>query len=249
MEDDSILSRRGRAPDRVVRYGPHPDQTIEFRGDPAHPLVAIVHGGFWRPAMDRAHTGAQADALADAGFRVATLEYRRVPGDPDATVSDLRAALEELGGPGSPPVVVGHSAGGHLALLLAATGAPIRAAVGLGPVASLRRADALRLGDDAVGAFLGTGASARRDLDPAELPHPGVPVAILHGDADAIVPLGVSEDYVAAHPAASLEVLAGAGHFPVIDPDAPEFARVVAAIRAAHGGARAQSAAGGAGDA
>lgn len=228
MEDDSILSRRGRAPEATLRYGEHPDQLVELRGAEGDPLVAIVHGGFWRPGLDRAHTGAQADALADAGFRVATVEYRRVPGDPDATVDDVRAALDAIG-PGA--VVVGHSAGGHLALLLAVTGAPLRGAIGLGPVASLRRADALDLGDGAVQAFLGDIASSRRDLDPAELPDPAVPAVILHGDADEIVPVGVSADYVAGHPSAELIVLPGAGHFPPIDPDTPEFARVVDVVR------------------
>lgn len=213
----------------MLRYGDHPDQVVELRGDPAHPLVAVVHGGFWRPAFDRTHAGAQSDALADAGFRVATVEYRRIPGDPDAAIGDVRAALAAVDGRA---VVVGHSAGGQLALLLAAVDPPVRAVVALGPVASLRLAEALDLGDGAVADHLGAPAAARPDLDPLELPDPAVPVTILHGADDRVVPLEVSEAYVARHPSTALIVLPGAGHFPGIDPRAPEFGRVIEVVRA-----------------
>ena len=235
MDDDAILEACGRPPRDTVAYGPHPDQTIELRGDPAAPPVVVVHGGFWRPSIDRTHAGPMSDALADAGFAVATLEYRRVPGDPDASVADLRAglaALEPL--LADPPVVVGHSAGGHLALLAAAT-MPIRAALGLGPVASLGVADALHLGEGAVRAYLGVPAADRPDLDPAELPGAPVPVTILHGEEDEVVPLALSAAYLEGHRATRLVPLPRVGHFAVIDPRTPTFARVLEEVRALAG--------------
>jgi acetyl esterase/lipase len=67
-------------------------------------------------------------------------------------------------------LLVGHSAGGHLALQAAATLAPPHAPAGvlvLAPVADLRRAQALRLDGDAVPAFLGEDAAAHsRPQDP-----------------------------------------------------------------------------------
>lgn len=79
----------------------------------------LLHGGFWRPEYDRAHTGPLANALAAAGHLVAIPEYRR-SGWPD-TFDDVAAALDLLAGPLPHPVtghttLVGHSAGGHLAL-------------------------------------------------------------------------------------------------------------------------------------
>jgi pimeloyl-ACP methyl ester carboxylesterase len=117
-------------------------------------------------------------------------------------------------------VLVGHSAGGHLALHAAATIEPRHTPAGvlaLAPVADLRLAQILRLDGDAVPAFLGEDASARPDLDPAQLPQPSAPVRIVHGIGDAVVPVGVSESYVRQHPAAVL-TRPDCGHFALIDP-------------------------------
>ena len=235
MDGSSILEAHGRPPRDTIAYGAHPDQVIELRGDPSAPPVLVVHGGFWRQGTDRTHAGPMSDALAVAGFAVATLEYRRVPGDPDASVHDLHAglaALEPLLAPA--PVVVGHSAGGHLALLAAAT-MPIRAALGLGPVASLRVAESLGLGDGAVRAYLGAAAAERADLDPGELPDAPVPVTILHGEEDEVVPIAVSAAYRDRHRSARLVPLPGAGHFAVIDPRTPAFSLVLGEVRALAG--------------
>jgi pimeloyl-ACP methyl ester carboxylesterase len=222
---DAILDSVGQPPDRTVAYGADPSQVVDLRGADGAPLVVVIHGGYWRPATDRRHAGRMSDALAAAGFRVATIEYRRIPGDPDATVADVRAAIAAVGGT---PVLLGHSAGGHLALLLAADPG-VRGVVALAPVADLALAEARGLGSGAVAAFLG--GVPRPDLDPARLPEPPVPVTILHGAADRVVPREVAEAYARTHPAARLEVLPRAGHFEVIDPDAEEWPAVVAALR------------------
>lgn len=235
MDDPSILEAHGRPPREIIRYGAHPDQTIELRGDPGAPPVVVVHGGFWRPSFDRVHAGPMSDALADAGLAVSTPEYRRIPGDPDATVADLRAALAVLDGhPAGPPVLVGHSAGGHLALLAAVT-MPIRGAIGLGPVASLRLADALDLGEGAVRAYLGRPATDRADLDPRELADPPVPVTIVHGEEDEVVPLALSAAYLERHRSTRLVQLAGVGHFAIIDPRTSTFATVIDEVRGIFG--------------
>lgn len=61
--------------------------------------------------------------------------------------------------------------------------------------------------------------------DPREV---RVPVAVVHGRADAVVPLSVVEPYVAAFPDAALHVLDGVGHAPTMT--APDH--VVAALAA-----------------
>lgn len=219
VEDRTVLSRPAPGPARTLRYGRDPDQVIDlWPGD--GPVVALVHGGFWRPGIDRTHLRPMAGALRDAGWSVASIEYRRRPGHPDLMVADVRAALDAAG----PSVVAGHSAGGHLALCAA----PERAAVlALAPVADLRLAARLDLDGGGVTDFLGGPPDDRPGLDPVRLPDRPGPVVIVHGTEDARVPLRVSESYVAAHPAASLVRLPGAGHFVLIDPESDAWPAVL----------------------
>jgi acetyl esterase/lipase len=181
--------------------------------------VALVHGGFWRPAYDRVHLRPMAAALRDAGWEVVSVEYRRVPGDPDVTVSDVRETLEAV----KPDVVAGHSAGGHLALWAAATIG--LKAVALAPVADLRMAEELNLDGGAVKAFLGAAAEERADLDPARLGDPGA--VLIHGEQDSLVPIGLSRSYAAARPASRLVELPGTAHFELIDPRADAWPVVI----------------------
>lgn len=220
VEDESVLTRPAPPPDAVLRYGPGEDQVADLRrGSASRPLVIVLHGGFWRPQYDRAHAGPEAAALATAGWTSVSMEYSRIPGDPEATLEDVRLALTVLPGLAGPHdgrvLLVGHSAGGHLALWAAAAGPEVQGAVALAPVADLAMAEALDLGQGAVAAFCGS--RAREPLDPRLLP-PRSPVTLLHGDADAIVPLALSGAYVQAHPGVRLRTLPGVGHFALIDP-------------------------------
>jgi acetyl esterase/lipase len=242
VEDRSVLSRAARAPDEVVEYGEGRDQIADVWWGPAdaaqRPLVLILHGGFWRPQYDRAHTRPMAEALAAAGWTVASAEYRRIPGEPDATLEDVSRALEiiptRVARHNGRVLLIGHSAGGHLVLWLsAARRTPqLAGALALGPAADLRLAHERRLGDGAAQAFLGTSPVQRQDADPCRLASPAVPITIVHGELDEIVPIALADSYVAAHPQARLVRLAGAGHFAVIDPAGPAWPVVVAELRA-----------------
>jgi acetyl esterase/lipase len=222
-EDRSILSREAGEPDDQLRYGADADQVIDvWHAKEYRPAVVFVHGGFWRPDYDRTHARPLCEALAAEGWPVASLEYRRVPGQPDITTNDIREALDRL--PGlmdmhAGYVLVGHSAGGHLALWAAATLNPVqlRGVVALAPVANLLLADQLMLDDGAVQDFIGSGD--RSDLDPTHLPAPIAPVALIHGTRDQRVPLSISESYFMAHPTARLDRLNGVGHYELIDPE------------------------------
>ncbi|CAA9274224.1 MAG: hypothetical protein AVDCRST_MAG57-3376 [uncultured Blastococcus sp.] len=239
-EDRSVLTRTAPAPDAVRAYGPAGEQVADVRiargAPPDRPVLLLVHGGFWRPAFDRVHVRPMTEGLAAAGWTTVAPEYRRVPGRPDLAVGDVSAAVRALADwPESASrrvVLVGHSAGGHLALQVAATVSSPPAPAGvlaLAPVADLRRGQELRLDGDAVPAFLGRGAADRPDLDPARLATPSVPVRILHGTADAIVPVELSESYVRQHPTVVL-TRPDCGHFALIDPRSAAWATVLAAL-------------------
>ncbi|MCK0113112.1 alpha/beta hydrolase [Ornithinimicrobium sp. F0845] len=228
-----VLSRPARDPDRTVSLGPAPHQEYDVWLAPgAEVTVVLVHGGFWRAAWDRSHLRATAEALAGQGYAVGLPEYRR-SGMPGGTWpgpgEDLAAALEAIrDDPGlpSPTVLVGHSAGGHLAvwLLHRPEAAGVLGAVSLAGCLDLRMVGRLDLDDGAADALMGGGAWRQADFlgaDPVDLGPAPVPVHLVHGRADEQVPLAVSESWMARCGTAgrdTLTVLEDADHFDVIDP-------------------------------
>lgn len=90
-------------------------------GDDA-PLIVYIHGGYWQRG-DRKEYSCVAQPFVDAGCRVAIPSYRLCP---DVAVSDIAEDMIAFcralyGETKTRPVVVGHSAGGHLAATLLAT--------------------------------------------------------------------------------------------------------------------------------
>ena len=248
----AVLSRPAPAPDATVRYGDHPDQIVDLRrprGAQPRPLVVVMHGGFWRAEYDRTHTGPLAAHLATHGYPVAQLEYRRTgqpgggwPGTFDDIITAMSAlpalaaaALPDLD-PAlvDPPILLGHSAGGHLALWCAGT-VPTRGVLALAPVADLVEAYRLDLDEGAVGALLGGGPEAVPEryaqADPAHRVPPPTRIVIVHGVLDRQVPVEMSRGYVAAARAAGADVtlveLPETEHFALIDPWSPAWPRVV----------------------
>jgi acetyl esterase/lipase len=243
-----ILTRPAPPPDVVLRYGDHPEHVIDLRlpATPAGPLVVFLHGGFWRAAYDRTHTGPLAADLAARGFPVACPEYRRV-GQPGGgwpgTLDDVEAALAALPGlvrPYADPagaVLAGHSAGGHLALLNAHTPG-LAGVVALAPVADLAEVYRTGIGSGAVAALLGGGPHEVPDrfdrADPARRGPVPVPTVIIHGDADVDVPLANSAGYAASvgGDLCRIQVLPGVDHFAVIDPLSGAWHHVLSALAA-----------------
>ncbi|MGK5443829.1 alpha/beta hydrolase family protein [Micromonospora sp. URMC 105] len=253
----AVLTRPAAPPDLTVAYGDHPDQIADLRrpaGDgPARPLVVVLHGGFWRAEYDRTHTGPLAVALAELGWPVAQLEYRRT-GQPGGgwpgTLTDVLAgvaALPELAAPAlpgrvaaGPPLLLGHSAGGHLALYAAAHApAAVRGVLALAPVADLAEAYRLDLDAGAVAALLGGGPAEHPDRYAAADPRVLVPLrtrtVIVHGVRDRQVPIAVSRGYAAAARAAGGDVrlveLPECEHFGLIDPDSAAWPQVRDALQ------------------
>jgi acetyl esterase/lipase len=245
------LSRTTPPPDAVVRYGDHPDALVDLHlpEGPPRGTVVLVHGGFWRAEFDRRHTRPAADAQRRRGVLVAAPEYRRT-GAPDdraggwpRTLTDVRDAVtrlpglvEGLGLPWTAPVVLlGHSAGGHLVLWLAAEGVPADRVVALAPVGDLRDGWARDLDEGAVGALMGGGPDEHperyAEADPAYRlatgEHP--PVVVVHGTADRHVP-AANSDWARPLAGVELRLLDGVDHFAVMVPGSGAWPSVVAAV-------------------
>jgi acetyl esterase/lipase len=249
-----VLNRTGSAPDGQIRYGPEPEQIADLRLPSRRKPVATVvllHGGFWRSEYDRTHVRPMADGLATAGYAVATPEFARTGagGGWPSTFDDVRlavAGLPELVGDSvdtGEVVLVGHSAGGHLALWCAGLDLldAYAGVVALAPVADLVTAFRLDLDGGAVRALLGGSPEQVPDrydaADPSRLPVPTGRVVVLHGEEDGQVPVDGSIRY-AARTGADLRVLRGVEHFGLIDPTSAAWPAVLAAVRSVHDGRR-----------
>jgi pimeloyl-ACP methyl ester carboxylesterase len=145
-----ILERAARPPDLTVAYGVLGLQIADlYRASPdddrCSGLVVLLHGGFWRNRYDRSHLRPLAVALADRGFTVALPEFRRLGdagGGFPGTFDDVLLALERLPGLvsgtwgsaslGPTTILVGHSAGAHLAIWSQAAVSPRRPVSGPG---------------------------------------------------------------------------------------------------------------------
>lgn len=230
----NILTRSAGPPDLTIRYGDQPDHIADIHL-PSSAVLAdasigarkfftiFIHGGFWRPKFDRAHTAPLAKALSAAGFVVCVPEYRRSAraggGWPD-TFDDIAAAVDKLpslvaeaaNGLVDPAslVLAGHSAGGHLALWAASrhrlpASSPWRTetastygVVSLAGVSDLAACHRLNLGNGAVDTFLGR-PKQHPDryavADPAVLLPVRHRVRLIHGTADDLVPSTMSAEY------------------------------------------------------
>jgi acetyl esterase/lipase len=227
---------RLRRPARRIGYGAHPDQWGELRlpaGDrPGPPPVAVlIHGGYWRSVWAADLMDALAIDLADRGFATWNLEYRR----PDAhgwpaTTADVAAGLAALT---DRPLdlgrvaVLGHSAGGQLAMRAAADRGAVALAVSLAGVLDLAEGQRRGMGTGAIEAALGgtpaTAPAVYTASDPmARLPL-GVPQLVVQGRDDDPDLVDSGRRYVRAARAAGDQVTAleqPGDHFAVIDPAA-----------------------------
>ncbi len=245
---DDILNLAAPKADKRVAYGGDGIQFVDLRlaaGKGPHALAISIHGGFWRAKYDLEYMGHLCTALRAKGMTTANLEYRRVGnagGGWPGTFADIRAAYQFLvQNAGAYEIdvdrvaVLGHSAGGQLALCLAAREKKVKGVISLAGVVDLQRAYELHLSNDAVVEFLGGRpgevADHYREADPMKIAV-GARQWLVHGAADDVVPAAFSRDYVSAKRKedARLVEIAGAGHFEVVDPRAGAWGQVEKAV-------------------
>jgi acetyl esterase/lipase len=249
-----------------IPYGSEPSEfgelTLPYRaGGGKLPVVVMVHGGCWLRLfslglMDRLVADMQLQGVA-----VWNIEYRAVneagggyPGtylDVGHAVDALRALATRYPLDLTKVVVVGHSAGGHLALWAAARARlpkdsplatfqplPIAGVVSLAGVNDLqayRDSASIWCGgystiDQITGAKERTGQNVYADTSPVALLPMGVPQLIAFGELDSIVSASLDRAYASAAAASGDRVetvdLPYAGHFDLIDPNSAAWQQV-----------------------
>ncbi|GER90349.1 hypothetical protein KDW_45110 [Dictyobacter vulcani] len=250
----------------TLSYG---DDTFQYgelyvpTGAGPHPVVILIHGGFWRDAYDLTLMHGLAQHLVAQQIAVWNIEYRRV-GNPGGawpgTLLDVARATDYLRTLAPQyqldvqrVITVGHSAGGHLALWLAARQhlpqdselstssdpLPLTGAISQAGVVDLEQAARLHLGKDAVQALLGASFADKPQryllASPAALLPLDVPQVLVHGTNDDTVPLIISQSYqqkaqIAGDSITLIEIPAG-DHFVVIDPDSEAWQQTYAEIK------------------
>ncbi len=240
----------------TVKYGSSDSQEgdLYIPSKQRPPVICLLHGGFWRMPYSRDEMTLIAQDLAARGFAVWNIEFRRIGaigGGWPGTFQDVTAGIDHLATFVADGVeldlnrvtVIGHSAGGHLALWYAArnrqygngsSASRVRtvAVVALAPVADLARAYTLNVGNSAIGELLGGSPHQQpgryATVSPIVLLPLGVRQLIVHGTADEVVPIELTRDYVQAAKAAGDSVefveLAGAGHMDYLDPSSEAHA-------------------------
>lgn len=252
-----------RAADERASYGPDSLQFGELRlptGPGPFPVAIVIHGGCWIAHFATLqNTTALADALRDAGVATWNIEYRRADnpgGGWPGTFQDVAAAADFLRTLAqrhpldlSRVVAVGHSAGGHLALWLAArhklSGSSVlhadkplslRGAVSLGGPGDLAEFLA-RDGNGCGGAVKQLMGGTPDEVptryaegSPVSLLPLNVPHLLIAGVLDRIVPPATAEAWVAAASRSGDRArhiaIEGAGHFEVIAPGSIAFPAV-----------------------
>lgn len=234
---------------RRLGYGADPSQWADLTlpTGPPRGVVVVVHGGFWRSEYGAELGEPLAVDLAERGWAVLNVEYRRVGGGGGfpSTLDDVAAAIDLLRGQRlatTTVVTLGHSAGGHLAAWAAARtrfdrwsgGVEVTHVVSQAGVLDLATAAREGIGSGAVVAFMGsTPAQSPGDYDLADptrhLPL-DQPVWAVHAADDEHVPPAQSAGYVVAATAAGgtaelVEVTGG--HFDVIDTGSAAWERIV----------------------
>src|SRR5215510_6678301 len=245
-----ILTRPAMPPDHRISYGSNEFQFAELRlpkhAGP-HPVAIVIHGGCWLSEYGLSYMGHLSQALAEAGVATWNIEYRRIGnqgGGWPGTFEDVARAADHLRKIAKQyqldldrVIAVGHSAGGHLALWLAARKMlpkdspvyssdplPLRGVVSLAGVTDLRRSGTAC--DANVPQLMGGPANDKAAIydqaSPIELLPLGVPSAIVQGDSDPIIPLEMAKEYTDAAKKkgddAKLVVIEKAGHFEIVDP-------------------------------
>jgi acetyl esterase/lipase len=218
----------------------HPTQSADLhvpRGDGPFPVAVVLHGGHWRAKYGKLVTRPLCLDLVRRGWAAWNVEYRRIGrgqgGGWPATFDDVANAIDHLTTLGDPRLdlgdvhVVGHSAGGQLALW--AGGRPharvdLRSVVALAPVTNLEAAG------ESARSLVGGGPDDVPErfaiADPLRRAPLDVPVLIVHGTDDTTVPIRRSREYAvtASDRGGDVELIeTDCRHRDPIHPSSPEW--------------------------
>ncbi|GCE46637.1 acetyl esterase/lipase [Thermosporothrix hazakensis] len=243
---------------RTIAYGTEPQQFGELAlpATPGpYPVAILLHGGFWRNTYGLDLMRELANDLTRHGFASWNIEYRRV-GDPGGgwpgTFEDIARATDflqhialEYALDTQRIYAIGHSAGGHLALWLAARPKlnreqtlRLKGVVSQAGAADLEEVWRLHLSNDAVVSLLGGSPEEVPEryafASPANLLPLGVPTVLLHGLEDIDVPPEISRRYyekarIAGDNALLIE-LPGVEHLALIDTRSDAWQKTVSEL-------------------
>jgi acetyl esterase/lipase len=228
----------------------HPDQYAAYwRANnteaTAKGVVVFIHGGCWLSAFDMSHAYAFATGLSQAGYHVWSIEYRRAGngGEWPVALEDIVLGLQKIEVLSESDVnldhisVVGHSAGGHLAAMLAVQLQDVLPAL-------VKKADVIGLAAIIDVAKYASGSNDCQTATPSFMA--GMPnqktsayylatpsnfeargetlgqFQLLQGNADVIVP-----ELQASHYSAKTIKLDGVGHFDWIHPGSDAFKQLL----------------------
>ena len=230
------------------RYGAHPHQVCDLHrpaGSGPHPVAVVLHGGYWQPPYTKLIMRPLCEDLARRGYAAYNVEYRRLGRDGGgwpqtfddvAAAIDLLAEIDDEGLDLSRVTLVGHSAGGQLALWAAGRPELPHGSPGAAPRVTGERVLALaavcnvgHAGRIAVRLLGGTPEEVPQrwaQADPIRRIPLDVPVALVHGVEDGTVSIQRSREYAAAAAAAGAPVTlieTQGDHRAPIDPRSPAW--------------------------
>jgi len=259
-----LLTRERPKESASIPYGPSGLQVVDLwlpPGKGPHPTVLMVHGGCWQTEIaDRRIMNWISDDLRKRGIAVWNIDYRGVDregGGYPGTFLDAAAAADALRQHAprynldiSPLVAVGHSAGGHLALWLAArnrlpagsplrtgTPLPIHTVISLGGLPDLEEAarpPGSGCGTEIIGKLTGGNFA---DTSVPRLSPLGVRQVLINGLQDKIIPPAYAEGYArpmrAAGDRVEVRMIDRTGHVELIAPESAAWAATVEEVKEA----------------
>ncbi|MEA2155254.1 MAG: hypothetical protein QOE11_1394 [Solirubrobacteraceae bacterium] len=225
------------------RYGDHPRNVADLHrpaGAGPHPVAVVLHGGYWQPPYTKLIMRPLCLDLVRRGWAAWNVEYRRLGRDGGGwpqTFDDVALAIDHLAQLADPAldighvVLLGHSAGGQLALWAGGRSELPPGAPGATPRVRAHSVLALAAVSDLVGAgrpareLLGGSIEQVPDryaqADPMRRLPLDIPVGLVHARGDETVSVQRSRDYAAAALAAGADVSlieTPGGHRDPIDP-------------------------------
>jgi len=264
LSEEGVLELKGPPADTRIYYG---NDLLQFgdlylpKSDGPHPTVIFIHGGMWLGDIDIAHSAKLCAALANNGIAVWSLEYRRV-GNPGGgwpgTFQDINQGADHLSTIAAEykldmdrVLIMGHSAGGHLALWLAARSSlpadtlvsansplQVRGVLGMAAVADLASIHQIDFAQEVIEGLVGGSPEQYPEnyqlADPIHLQAPSdLPQVLLNGKYDDDWgAFGITYFKCAKERGDNIRFIEApeCGHFDMMNPDLSTWSMVLEAV-------------------